>query len=54
MELMLKGKYKDGYFDSQIKWNSTKFLIDRSGNVVSRYEPTVEPKNIANDIEKLV
>lgn len=37
-----------------IKWNFTKFLIDRGGNVVKRYEPTVEPKDIAADIEKLL
>lgn len=54
MELMLRRKYKDGFTDSQIKWNFTKFLIDRDGNVVSRYEPTVEPKDIADDIEKLL
>ncbi|HWS29719.1 MAG TPA: glutathione peroxidase [Clostridia bacterium] len=54
MELMLKTLYKDGYHDEQIKWNFTKFLIDRSGNVAGRYEPTVEPKDIAADIEKLL
>ena len=54
MELMLKARYKDGFRDAQIKWNFTKFLIDREGNVVSRYEPTVEPKDIAGDIEKLL
>lgn len=54
MELMLKGRYKDGFSDPQIKWNFTKFLIDREGNVISRYEPTVEPKAIAGDIEKLL
>ena len=54
MELMLKAKYKDGFSDEQIKWNFTKFLIDRNGTVVSRYEPTVEPKDIADDIEKLL
>ncbi len=54
MELMLKGRYKDGYTDDQIKWNFTKFLIDRRGNVVDRFEPTVEPKDIASDIEKLL
>lgn len=54
MELMLKGRYKNGFSDNQIKWNFTKFLIDRNGNVVSRYEPTVEPKDIAGDIEKLL
>ena len=54
MELMLRARYKDGFSDAQIKWNFTKFLIDRNGKVVSRYEPTVEPKDIAGDIEKLL
>lgn len=54
MEVMLKAKYKDGFADSQVKWNFTKFLIDRDGGVVARYEPTVEPKDIARDIEKLL
>lgn len=53
-ELMLRGKYKDGYKDPQIKWNFTKFLIDRQGNVVARFEPTVEPKDLAAHIEKLL
>lgn len=35
-----------------IKWNFTKFLIDKEGNVVKRFEPTAEPANIAPDIEK--
>ena len=54
MELMLRTRYKDGFSDDQIKWNFTKFLVDRDGAVVSRYEPTVEPKDIAGDIEKLL
>jgi glutathione peroxidase len=54
MNVILKGKYKSGFADRQIKWNFTKFLIDRNGNVVSRYEPTVVPKDIAGDIEKLL
>lgn len=54
MELMLKAKYKDGFTDPQIKWNFTKFLTDRRGNVIARYEPTVEPNEIAPDIEKLL
>ena len=54
MELMLKGKYKKDYADSQIKWNFTKFLIDREGNVFRRYEPTVEPKDMVKDIEALL
>lgn len=54
LEVMLKKRYKDGYTDPQIKWNFTKFLIDRSGQVSARYEPTTEPKSIAEDIEKLL
>ena len=43
-----------GLFGSEIKWNFTKFLIDRDGNVIKRYAPTVKPSKIANDIEKLL
>ena len=43
-----------GLFGSDIKWNFTKFLIDRDGNVIKRYAPTVKPSKIANDIEKLL
>ena len=53
-ELMLRNRYKEGFSDNQIKWNFTKFLIDRSGNVVSRYESPVEPMSLAGDIEKLL
>jgi glutathione peroxidase len=37
-----------------IKWNFTKFLLDRAGHVVERYAPTTEPADIAPDIEKLL
>jgi len=37
-----------------IKWNFTKFLVDRKGKVVERYAPNVEPQAIAGDIEKLL
>ena len=37
-----------------IKWNFTKFLIDREGNVVERYEPTTDIKVIEEDIKKLL
>ena len=37
-----------------IKWNFTKFLIDREGNVVKRYGSADAPKTIAKDIEKLL
>jgi glutathione peroxidase len=37
-----------------IKWNFTKFLVDRDGNVVQRYAPTTTPAQIEKDIEKLL
>ncbi|WP_322051370.1 glutathione peroxidase [Paraburkholderia bannensis] len=38
----------------RIKWNFTKFLVDRSGKVVKRYAPVTKPDAIAADIEKLL
>ena len=37
-----------------IKWNFTKFLVDRSGRVIARYAPTTKPEDIAADIEALL
>lgn len=37
-----------------IKWNFTKFLIDKEGKVVGRYAPTDKPESIEKDIEKLL
>lgn len=37
-----------------IKWNFTKFLVDRNGKVLGRFAPTVEPEKIAEAIEKLL
>ncbi|WP_066047762.1 glutathione peroxidase [Robertmurraya korlensis] len=37
-----------------VKWNFTKFLVNRSGEVVERYAPNTNPKEIAQDIEKLI
>ncbi len=37
-----------------IKWNFTKFLIDRSGKVVRRYAPADKPEKLARDIEALL
>ena len=37
-----------------IKWNFTKFLVDKSGNVVQRYAPNTEPKDIEKDIANLL
>ncbi len=45
---------KKGIFGKAIKWNFTKFLIDRQGNIVNRYAPTTKPEDIENDILKLL
>lgn len=37
-----------------IKWNFTKFLVDRNGNIVKRYAPSTKTDEIAADIEKLL
>ena len=45
---------KGGLLGSRIKWNFTKFLVGRDGQVVSRYAPTVTPGRLAEDIESLL
>jgi glutathione peroxidase len=42
---------KSGLLGSRIKWNFTKFLVDREGKVVKRYASTTKPEKIAADIE---
>jgi len=39
---------------NSIKWNFTKFLVNRQGDVVGRYEPTTSPLAMKDDIEKLL
>ncbi len=36
----------------EVKWNFTKFLVDRKGIVVKRYEPSVSPADIETDLEQ--
>lgn len=45
---------KSGVFSKNIKWNFTKFLIDRHGKVIERYAPTTTPSRIESDIEKVL
>ncbi|WP_066662554.1 MULTISPECIES: glutathione peroxidase [unclassified Sphingomonas] len=48
-------KQAPGLFGTEgIKWNFTKFLIDREGHVVERYAPQTKPEDIAADIERLL
>ena len=45
---------KGGIMGDKIKWNFTKFLVDREGNVVKRYAPTDTPDKIENLIKELI
>ena len=48
-------KQKPGLLGSEaIKWNFTKFLVDRDGTVVERYAPKTEPKELENDVRTLL
>lgn len=45
---------KQVFSGSSIKWNFTKFLIDREGNVIKRFSPTVTPTELEKEIEALL
>ncbi|CAA2965753.1 probable glutathione peroxidase 2 [Olea europaea subsp. europaea] len=45
---------KGGLFVDAIKWNFTKFLVNREGKVVERYAPRTSPLQIEEDIQKLL
>ena len=45
---------KKGVMGDNIKWNFTKFLVDREGNVVARFAPTVTPEKIDEQIKELL
>lgn len=50
---LLKEK-QGGQLGSKIKWNFTKFLVDKSGNVIARYAPTDKPESLDADIAALL
>jgi len=50
----LKSAAKGVLGSEAIKWNFTKFLVDRDGNVVERYAPSTTPEAIEKDIERLL
>lgn len=45
---------KGGFLGSAIKWNFTKFLVDREGNVAGRFSPTTTPEKLRERIEALL
>jgi glutathione peroxidase len=50
----LKAQRKGVLGTEGVKWNFTKFLVDRNGNVVDRFAPTVDPKALEGAIEALL
>jgi len=54
LSTMLKVKYPETLEGVGIKWNFTKFLIDKVGNVIKRFEPTVSPMDMEKDIVALL
>jgi glutathione peroxidase len=47
-------RQQSGLLGSSIKWNFTKFLVDRAGTVVARYAPTARPEGLRQQIETLL
>ena len=45
---------KSGLLGASIKWNFTKFLVDRAGRVVARHAPTATPESLRKEIEALL
>lgn len=43
-----------GMLTKQIKWNFTKFLVDKEGHVVKRFAPQTKPADLKEDIEKIL
>ena len=54
LNTFLNEKFPEYLVGDSIKWNFTKFLVDKEGNVVQRYESIIEPMEIDKDIEKLL
>jgi glutathione peroxidase len=54
MSKMLKKSDKDYESKPDIKWNFTKFVVDRNGNVVKRFEPTADMKEVRAFVESLI
>lgn len=50
----LKNKARGLAGSEAIKWNFTKFLVDRNGRVVKRFAPATSPEKIDSDIQKLL
>lgn len=49
----LKNK-KSGIFGKKIKWNFTKFLVNKNGEIIERYAPVTKPESLKKDIENIL
>lgn len=54
LHTFLNEMYPESLIGDSIKWNFTKFLIDRNRNIVERFESPVDPFDMERDIEKLL
>ncbi|WP_373688266.1 glutathione peroxidase [Staphylococcus sp. GDX8P47P] len=45
---------QNGFFNEKIKWNFTKFLVDKNGDVVQRFSPQKKPSQLESEIEALL
>ena len=54
LDAMLKDKFPEFAVGDAVKWNFTKFIIDKEGNVVNRFEPATEPMDMVSTIENLL
>jgi glutathione peroxidase len=54
MAILLRSIDKDYKNNPDIKWNFTKFVVDRKGNVVARFEPTASMDDVRACVEKLI
>ena len=54
LKAAVKGMDKDYKNNSNVKWNFTKFLIDRNGNIVARFEPTESLDTVKTKVEEVL
>ncbi|GEN29983.1 glutathione peroxidase [Cerasibacillus quisquiliarum] len=54
LKMRLANEYPEWLVGDSIKWNFTKFLIDKEGTVVNRFEPSVEPTTFEDEIRQLL
>ena len=45
---------KKGFGGKNIKWNFTKFLVDKNGNIIDRFPPMMKPEKLENKMKKLL